>query len=81
MLVHQITKMSPHIDTILSLCLAQAELSPLHYYHGSVIIQGGKVIGQGFNTYCRGFDGVHSRPVFCLPVPLTAQLSKSSRSV
>jgi len=49
--------MSPRNDNILSLCLAQAELSPLHYRHGAVVIRGGKVIGQGFNTYRPGFDG------------------------
>lgn len=49
--------MSPCNDTFLSLCLAQAELSPLHYRHGSIIIRGGKVIGQGFNCYRPGFDG------------------------
>ena len=49
--------MSPRNDTFLSLCLAQAELSPLHYRHGSIIVRGGKVIGQGFNCYHPGFDG------------------------
>ena len=49
--------MSPRNDSLLSLCLAQAELSPLHYRHGSVIVRGGKVIGQGFNCYRSGFDG------------------------
>ncbi|TVY38542.1 hypothetical protein LOCC1_G006700 [Lachnellula occidentalis] len=49
--------MSPRNDTLLSLCLAQAELSPLHYRHGSIIVRGGKVIGQGFNSYRPGFDG------------------------
>jgi hypothetical protein len=49
--------MSPRNDTFLSLCLAQAELSPLHYRHGSIIVRGGKVIGQGFNSYRPGFDG------------------------
>lgn len=49
--------MSSRNDTLLSLCLAQAELSPLHYRHGSVIVRGGKVIGQGFNCYRPGFDG------------------------
>jgi deoxycytidylate deaminase len=44
-------------DNILTLCLAQAEMSPLHYRHGAVIVKGGKVIGQGFNTYRPGFDG------------------------
>jgi hypothetical protein len=39
------------------MCLAQAELSPLHYRHGSIIVRGGKVIGQGFNTYRPSFDG------------------------
>ena len=49
--------MSPSNDTFLSLCLAQAELSPLHYRHGSIIVRGGKVIGQGYHTYHPGFDG------------------------
>lgn len=49
--------MSPRNDTFLSHCLAQAELSPLHYRHGSIIVRGGKVIGQGFNSYRPGFDG------------------------
>jgi len=49
--------MSPRNDTFLSLCLAQAELSPLYYRHGSIIVRGGKVIGQGFNSYRPGFDG------------------------
>ncbi|KAK2626954.1 hypothetical protein QTJ16_004129 [Diplocarpon rosae] len=38
-------------------CLAQADLSPLHYRHGAIIVRGGKVIGQGFNCYRPGFDG------------------------
>jgi hypothetical protein len=54
---HSNIKMSPRNDTFLSLCLAQAELSPLHYRHGSIIVRGGKVIGQGFNCYRPGFDG------------------------
>jgi len=49
--------MSSRNDTLLNLCLSQTELSPLHYRHGSVIIRGGKVIGQGFDCYCPGFDG------------------------
>jgi deoxycytidylate deaminase len=49
--------MSPRNDTFLSLCLAQAELSPLHYRHGSIIVRGGKVIGQGYNAFRPGFDG------------------------
>ncbi|EKD12318.1 hypothetical protein MBM_09493 [Drepanopeziza brunnea f. sp. 'multigermtubi' MB_m1] len=44
-------------DSFLSLCLAQADLSPLHYRHGAIIVKGGKVIGQGFNCYRPGFDG------------------------
>ena len=32
-------------------------MSPLHYRHGSIIVRGGKIIGQGFNTYRPGFDG------------------------
>jgi hypothetical protein len=50
-------KMSRRNDTFLTLCLSQAECSPLHYRHGSIIVRGGKVIGQGFNTYRPGFDG------------------------
>ena len=49
--------MSRRNDTFLTLCLSQAELSPLHYRHGSIIVRGGKVIGQGFNTYRPGFNG------------------------
>jgi len=49
--------MSPRNDMYLSLCLAQAEHSLLHYRHGSIIVRGGKVIGQGFNCYRPGFDG------------------------
>jgi hypothetical protein len=49
--------MSPRNDMYLSLCLSQAELSTLHYRHGSIIVRGGKVIGQGFNCYKPGFDG------------------------
>lgn len=49
--------MSPRNDALLSLCLTQAEMSPLHYRHGSVIVRGGKIIGQGFNSYRPGFDG------------------------
>lgn len=49
--------MSPRNDTYLSMCLAQAELSPLHYRHGAIIVRGGKIIGQGFNTHRPGFDG------------------------
>ncbi|KAF8865553.1 hypothetical protein BDZ45DRAFT_736123 [Acephala macrosclerotiorum] len=49
--------MAPRNDVYLSLCLAQAELSSLHYRHGSIIVRGGKVIGQGFNCYKPGFDG------------------------
>ncbi|KAI9050856.1 hypothetical protein LZ554_004975 [Drepanopeziza brunnea f. sp. 'monogermtubi'] len=44
-------------DSFLSLCLAQADFSPLHYRHGAIIVKGGKVIGQGFNCYRPGFDG------------------------
>lgn len=49
--------MSPRNDTYLTLCLAQAGLSPLHYHHGSIIVRGGKVLGQGFNSYRPSFDG------------------------
>lgn len=48
--------MSPN-DMYLSLCLEQASMSPLHYRHGSIIVRGGKVIGQGFNDYRSGYSG------------------------
>ena len=44
-------------DNYLALCLEQAAQSPLHYRHGAIIVRGGKVIGQGYNDYRRGFDG------------------------
>lgn len=44
-------------DSYLNLCIEQAHLSPLHYRHGSVVVKGGKVIGQGFNDYRPGYDG------------------------
>lgn len=44
-------------DNYLTLCLEQAEKSPLHYRHGCIIVRGGKVIGQGHNDYRPGFDG------------------------
>ncbi|KAL8942232.1 MAG: hypothetical protein Q9211_001476 [Gyalolechia sp. 1 TL-2023] len=44
-------------DIYLSLCLEQASLSSLHYRHGCIIVQGGKVIGKGYNDYRPGFDG------------------------
>jgi hypothetical protein len=37
--------------------LDQAAKNPLRYRHGSIIICGGKVIGQGYNDYRSGFDG------------------------
>ena len=49
--------MSPRTDSYLSLCLEQAAKSPLHYRHGSIIVNGGKVIGKGYNHYRPGFDG------------------------
>ncbi|KAF9739945.1 hypothetical protein PMIN01_02580 [Paraphaeosphaeria minitans] len=44
-------------DHYLNLCLEQAVQSPLHYRHRCIIVQGGKVIGQGFNDHRAGFDG------------------------
>lgn len=73
--------MSPRNNTYLTLCLAQAELSPLHYRHGYTIVRGGKVIGQGFNCYRPGFDGGVSRPAFCHQAPSMAQLLLKSSSV
>jgi hypothetical protein len=49
--------MSIRADSYLSLCLEQADMPPLYYRHGCIIVRGGKVIGQGYNTYCPGFDG------------------------
>lgn len=49
--------MSLRADSYLSLCLQQADKSPLYFRHGSIIVRGGKVIGQGYNTYRPGFDG------------------------
>jgi hypothetical protein len=76
--------MSPRKDTFLSLCLAQAELSPLHYRHGSIIVRGGKVIGQGFNCYRPGFDGGALRsgvlPSASLDGPAIAELKQRLKS-
>ncbi|KAI1499881.1 hypothetical protein F5X99DRAFT_430263 [Biscogniauxia marginata] len=44
-------------DYYLTLCLEQAEQSPLHYRHGCIVVKGGKVIGKGFNDYRPGYDG------------------------
>lgn len=76
--------MSPRNDTLLSLCLAQAELSPLHYRHGSVIVRGGKIIGQGFNCYRPGFDGGALKtgllPATSLDGPSIAKLKERLKS-
>jgi deoxycytidylate deaminase len=48
--------MSTRSDFYLALCLQQANKSPLHYRHGCIIVRGGKVIGQGYNTYRPGFN-------------------------
>lgn len=49
--------MSLRTDSYLSFCFEQAQKSPLHFRHGCIIVRGGKVIGQGYNTYRPGFDG------------------------
>ncbi|CZS90778.1 uncharacterized protein RCO7_06725 [Rhynchosporium graminicola] len=76
--------MSPKNDTHLSLCLAQANLSPLHYRHGAIIVRGGKVIGQGFNTYRPGFDGGALKsgilPSASLDGPAIAELKQRLKS-
>ncbi|PMD48764.1 hypothetical protein L207DRAFT_627454 [Hyaloscypha variabilis F] len=76
--------MSPRSDIFLSLCLAQAELSPLHYRHGSIIVRGGKVIGQGFNCYRPGFDGGALKsgvlPSASLDGPAIAELKRRLKS-
>jgi deoxycytidylate deaminase len=68
--------MSLRADSYLSLCLEQAEKSPLYFRHGCIIVQGGKVIGQGYNTYRPGFDGgalKHGNMVRSLDVLSTAE--------
>lgn len=50
-------RMSPRTEKYLALCLDQADKSTLHYRHGSIIVRGGKVIGQGYNSYRNGYDG------------------------
>jgi deoxycytidylate deaminase len=76
--------MSPRNDTFLSLCLAQAELSSLHYRHGSIIVRGGKVIGQGYNCYRPGFDGGALKsgvlPSASLDGPAIAELKQRLKS-
>jgi len=76
--------MSPRNDMYLSLCLVQAELSPLHYRHGSIIVRGGKVIGQGFNNYRPGFDGGALKsgvlPSASLDGPAIAELKQRLKS-
>ena len=49
--------MSSRQDTYKSLCLLEAQKSPLHYRHGCVIVRGGKVIGKGHNHYRPSFNG------------------------
>ena len=49
--------MASRNDTYLSLCIAQAERSNLHYRHGAIVVRGGKVIGSGFNDNRSGFSG------------------------
>ncbi|KAK5656999.1 hypothetical protein OQA88_3522 [Cercophora sp. LCS_1] len=50
-------------EQYLNLCLEQAakasgpKISSLHFRHGSVVVKGGKVVGQGFNAYRPGYDG------------------------
>ena len=75
--------MSPRNNTFLSLCLTQAELSPLHYRHGCIIVRGGKVIGQGYNDYRPGFNGGALKtgrlPAPSLDDPAMAELKKKQR--
>lgn len=44
-------------DNYMNLCLEQAAQSPLFHRHGSIVVKGGKVVGQGFNDYRSGYDG------------------------
>lgn len=75
--------MSPR-DIYLNLCLAQADLSPLNYRHGAIIVHGGKVIGQGFNCYKPGFDSgalkTGSLPSSSIDGPAIAELKERLKS-
>lgn len=53
--------MSSRTESYLSLWLEQASLSPLRFRHGCIIVQGGKLIGQGFNDHRAHFDGEAKR--------------------
>ncbi|KAL1901800.1 hypothetical protein Sste5346_001503 [Sporothrix stenoceras] len=44
-------------DNYLNLCLEQAELSPLNFWPGAIVVKGGKVLGAGFNDHRPGYDG------------------------
>lgn len=76
--------MSPRNEQYLSLCLTQANLSPLHYRHGCIIVRGGKVIGQGYNAYRPGFDGGALKtgvlPASALDGPAIAELKMRLKS-
>jgi deoxycytidylate deaminase len=45
-------------DNYITLCLEQAANSPLRYRHSAIIVRGGKVIGQGYNTTALGLTAV-----------------------
>jgi len=72
-------------DQYLNLCLEQAAQSPLFYRHGSIVVKGGKVIGQGFNDYRSGFDGGALKtgrlPVSSCPFPDTAGSKPNKRKL
>jgi deoxycytidylate deaminase len=67
----------------LNLCLEQAAMSPLRYRHGSVIVRGGKVIGEGYNDYRSGFDGGTLKtgvmPLRSLDRPAIAELKRKHK--
>lgn len=55
-------------DRYLDLCLAQAAKSRLRNQHGSIVVHGGKVIGEGYNAWRAGFDGGGTLKTGRLPV-------------
>jgi hypothetical protein len=71
-------------DNYLNLCLDEAAKSPLRYRHGSIIVRGGKIIGQGYNDYRTGFDGgalkTGAMPLRSLDGPAISDLKKKHKS-
>ena len=68
-------------DNYLALCLEQASNSNLHYRHGCIIVNGGKVIGQGFNDNCSGFDGGALKTGSISTGPSDSKLKTKSKTI